>query len=84
MGGSARFGRAAGPQLKPVMEAIASRVNQVTSKAQAEGRRFSGISIHRQLLEEGYTVGVNSVYVYLRSRKRVRSRMPSRAGAVST
>jgi TniQ protein len=66
-GGSSRFGIPAGPQRSPVLETIAPRVNQLIANAKAEGRRLSGGIVHRQLLRDGYEVGINSVYVYLRT-----------------
>jgi hypothetical protein len=68
-GGSSRFGIPAGPQRSPVLETIAPRVNQLIANAKAEGGRLSGGIIYRQLLRDGYNVGVNSVYVYLRNTK---------------
>lgn len=65
-GGSARFGKQAGPKRRPVAEAIAPRINALLRKAKAEGTPLTGIAIHRQLFGEGYKVGVNSIYVYLR------------------
>lgn len=65
-GGSDRFGSPAGPRSHPVLSRIAPRVKQVLAKAIANGTRQSGISIHSQLVEEGYNVGINSVYVCLR------------------
>jgi hypothetical protein len=65
--GSARFGKPAGPKHSPVVEAIAARVNELTTGALAQGIRISGITIHKKLLSEGYEVGINSVYVCLRN-----------------
>jgi predicted DNA-binding transcriptional regulator AlpA len=65
-GGSQRFGKPAGPKRSPVIETIAARVNELLLIAKAEGVRLSGIKIHQVLLKEGYKVGINSVYVYLR------------------
>jgi AraC-like DNA-binding protein len=66
-GGSARFGKPAGPKHGPVIEAIAARVNALMTGALAQGTRISGIAIHKKLLSEGYEVGINSVYVCLRN-----------------
>ena len=67
MGGSARFGKRCGPQSRPVMEAIAPRINVWLARAKTKRVRPSGASIHRRLVHEGYKVGIASVYVYLRS-----------------
>jgi hypothetical protein len=66
VGGSPRFGSPAGPKRRPVIDTIASRVGELISSAKAQGIRMSGNAIHCQLLEEGYNVGINSVYVCLR------------------
>jgi hypothetical protein len=64
-GGSERFGKPAGPTRSPVMEMIAPRVNELLAKAKTRGRRLSGGRLHRILVNEGYKVGVASVYVCL-------------------
>jgi hypothetical protein len=66
-GGSARFGKPAGPQRSPIMEMIAPRINVWLARAKAKRIRLSGGAIHRQLVHEGYKVGIASVYVYLQS-----------------
>jgi hypothetical protein len=66
-GGSARFGSQAGPSRSPVIETIAPRVTQLLQSAKANKNRVSGGSLHKQLLDEGYDVGINSVYVCLRN-----------------
>ena len=66
-GGSARFGMPAGPRRRRVIEAIAPRVTQLVRGALGDMNRISGGSLHKQLLNEGYDVGINSVYVCLRN-----------------
>jgi len=68
-GGSPRFGSPAGPKRRPVIDTIASRVDELIASAKAQGIRMSGNAIHSQLLEEGYDVGINSVYVCLRRKQ---------------
>lgn len=65
-GGSARFGKQAGPNRRPVIELIKPRVIGLISRGKRPGKRLSGFAIHDQLLREGYNVGINSVYVCLR------------------
>jgi Fe2+ or Zn2+ uptake regulation protein len=49
-----------------VRDRIAPRVDELIANAIVHARRPSAISIHQQLLKEGFKVGINSVYVYLR------------------
>jgi len=65
-GGSARYGTQAGPSVSPVLEKISKRIDELHTEAKDLGRSLSGGKVHRQLVSEGYKVGMNSVYVYLR------------------
>jgi len=65
-GGSQRFGKPAGPRRTPVIDAIAPRVKELITEAQANGNRMSGGTIHKHLVKEGHEMGINSVYVCIR------------------
>ncbi len=65
-GGSQRFGKPAGPQRSPVIEAITSRVKELMTEAAVNGTRMSGRTIHKHLVKEGHKMGINSVYVCIR------------------
>lgn len=66
-GGSSRFGSPAGPKRTPVLNAIAPRIQELVEQAASKGKSLTGPPLHRQLLKEGYEVGINSVYVCLRT-----------------
>jgi len=66
---SSRFGSPAGNQRSPVLETISNRVEELLSEARECGIRLTGGRLHRQLLDEGYKVGINSAYVCLRTRR---------------
>jgi transposase len=64
------------PKLSPVTETVAPRIEELLE--QWRGRttpkqRLTGTRIHRQLLEEGYQVGITTVRDYLRERRRKRA-----------
>jgi hypothetical protein len=67
-GGTSRFGRPCGPNQKPVRNQVSPRIEQLVKQwsATSEGQPISGGRIHRQLVQEGYRVGINTVYVCLR------------------
>jgi hypothetical protein len=62
MGGSNRFGSPAAPRSHPVLSRIEPRVKQLLAEATVKGTRLSGLTIHRQLLKEGYEAHFNTVY----------------------
>jgi hypothetical protein len=74
-GGSPRFGSPAGPRKSPLLELISGRVKELVSEAVRCGVRLTGVNLHRQLVNEGYQVGINSVHVSLRSAKSNMRRM---------
>jgi transposase len=57
----------------PVMEMIAPRVEEILVEWRARTtakQRITGTRIHRQLVEEGYQVGLTTVRSYLREKRR--------------
>jgi transposase len=57
----------------PVMEMIAPRVEEILAEWRdhtTAKQRITGTRIHRQLVEEGYEVGVTTVRNYLREKRR--------------
>lgn len=62
IGGSNRFGSPAGPRTHPVLDKISSRVERILSESKVNATRRSGLSIHRQLLKEGFKVNINALY----------------------
>ncbi|MCA1837294.1 MAG: IS21 family transposase [Actinobacteria bacterium] len=61
------------PKPSPVMEVVAPRIEQLLEEWQGRTtpkQRITGTRIHRQLLEEGYEVGITTVRDYLRERRR--------------
>src|SRR5215208_7132929 len=57
----------------PVMEMVAPRIEQILSEwteRTTPKRRITGTRIHRQLVEEGYEVGITTVRDYLREKRR--------------
>jgi transposase len=57
----------------PVMEMIAPRVEEILAEWRdrtTAKQRITGTRIHRQLVEEGYEVGLTSVRSYLREKRR--------------
>lgn len=67
-GKSCRFGRPAGPNWQPVRKKVGPRIEQLIKKwsAQPNGQPISGQRLRRQLVKEGYRVGINTIYVCLR------------------
>src|SRR5829696_5493206 len=66
------------PQKKPspVMEMVAPRIEELLEEWQGRTtskQRLTGTRIHRQLVEEGYQVGITTVRDYLRERRRKRA-----------
>ena len=62
-----------GPRPKPVQEKIGGRIERIFEewRGRTTGKqRITGVRLHRQLVEEGCTVGLTSVYEYLRERRR--------------
>ena len=57
----------------PVMEMVAPRIEEILSEwteRTTPKQRITGTRIHRQLLEEGYEVGITTVRDYLREKRR--------------
>jgi transposase len=57
----------------PVMEMVAPRIEEILSEwseRTTQKQRVTGTRIHRQLLEEGYEVGITTVRDYLREKRR--------------
>lgn len=65
-GGSDRFGSPVGARSAPVRSAIGPRIDELIVSATINGKRLTGPPLHRELLKEGFVVGINSVYLYLR------------------
>jgi transposase len=60
-------------KLAPVMEMVAPRIEEILSEwseRTTPKQRITGTRIHRQLVEEGYGVGITTVRDYLRERRR--------------
>jgi hypothetical protein len=66
-GGSSRFGAPAGQRICPVLNKIGPRVDELVGNLSGQENRPSAVTVHGQLLKEGYAVGINSVYLYLRN-----------------
>src|SRR5215203_874560 len=57
----------------PVMEMVAPRVEEILAEWRdrtTAKQRITGTRIHRQLVEEGYEVGITTVRNYLREKRR--------------
>jgi transposase len=57
----------------PVMEMVAPRIEEILSEwteRTTPKQRITGTRIHRQLVEEGYEVGITTVRDYLREKRR--------------
>src|SRR3712207_2277243 len=57
----------------PVMEMIAPRIEEILSEwteRTTAKQRITGARVHRQLVEEGYEVGITTVRDYLREKRR--------------
>ncbi|MFY9622568.1 MAG: hypothetical protein WAQ99_22315 [Pyrinomonadaceae bacterium] len=76
-GGSARFGSPTGARSAPVRSIIGPRIDELIASATKNGKRLTAPPLHRQLLKEGYTVGICSVYVYLRN-SQIQTRIAAR------
>jgi hypothetical protein len=65
--GSARFGKPAGSNRRPVRSRIAPRIEQLGKRwsLQSPTRRISGMRMYHQLVREGYQVGLQTVYACL-------------------
>ena len=58
---------------RPVLEKVASRIDELMEEwgpRTTRKQRITGSRIHRQLIEEGYQVGITTVREYLRERRR--------------
>jgi transposase len=64
------------PKPSPVMETVAPRIEELLDHWRGRTtpkQRITGTRIHRQLVEEGYQVGITTVRDYLRERRRKRA-----------
>jgi transposase len=64
------------PKPSPVMETVAPRIEELLEHWRGRTtpkQRITGTRIHRQLVEEGYQVGITTVRDYLRERRRKRA-----------
>jgi len=62
-----------GPRERPVLEKVAPRIDVLLEQwgwRTTRKQRLTGSRIHRQLVEEGYRVGITTVREYLRERRR--------------
>ena len=68
VGGTARFGKSAGSKRQPVRAKVGPRIDQLIKMWRAKNSegRISGVQVYRQLIKEGYRVGINTIYVHLR------------------
>lgn len=68
-GKTTRFGYVQRPRPRPVLDLIGPRIDLLIKKLGTlfSAKQISGAQIFRQLVKEGYKVGICSVYVYLRS-----------------
>lgn len=65
--------REAGPRARPALELVAGRIDELLeawSRRTSAKQRITGSRVHRQLLEEGYQVGMTTVRAYLREKRR--------------
>jgi len=69
-GRSARFGRPPGPSWRPVRSKVEPRIRQLVKKWSENGKPVSGQRLRRQLVKEGYRVGINTIYICLRELRR--------------
>ena len=70
--------REKGCRARPTLEAVAGRIDELLeawSRRTSAKQRITGSRMHRQLLEEGYQVGVTTVRAYLREKRRQSSEM---------
>jgi hypothetical protein len=70
-GGSTRFGKPSGPKQRPVRAEVGPRIDQLVKKRRAKNpeRRVTGAEVYRQLVKEGYRMGINTIYVHLREQQ---------------
>jgi len=64
------------PKPSPLMRTVAPRIEELLEEWQGRTtpkQRITGTRIHRQLVEEGYQVGITTVRDYLRERRRQRA-----------
>ncbi len=64
------------PKPSPVTETVAPRIEELLDEWRGRTtpkQRLTGTRIHRQLVEEGYQVGITTVRDYLRERRRKRA-----------
>jgi transposase len=64
------------PRARPVLERVAPRIDELLESwgpRTTAKQRITGSRIHRQLVEEGYGVGVTTVRGYLREKRRQRA-----------
>lgn len=68
--------RESGPRARPVVERVARRIETLLEEwgpRTTAKQRITGARVHRQLLEEGYRVGITTVREVLAERRRQRS-----------
>lgn len=68
--------RERGPRARPALDRVAERIDELQeewSRRTSAKQRVTGSRIHRQLLEEGYEIGVTTVRSYLREKRRLAS-----------
>jgi transposase len=61
------------PKPSPVTDAVAPKIEEILKEWETRTtpkQRITGTRIHRQLVEEGYEVGITTVRDYLRERRR--------------
>lgn len=61
------------PRPRPVLEAVAPRLDQLLQEWRGRTtakQRLTGTRLHRQLVEEGYRVGITTVREYLKEQRR--------------
>jgi transposase len=64
------------PRSRPVLEKVAPRIDKLLEEwgpRTTAKQRITGSRLHRQLVEEGYEVGVTTVREYLREKRRQRA-----------
>jgi hypothetical protein len=71
-GKSSRYGQQPGSKASPVQDVIGPRIEQLIEEwhKQIPDQCITGERLHQQLIREGYRVGRNTVYVYLRQKHR--------------
>lgn len=67
-GKNSRFGRPSRRNWQLVESKVGPRIKQLVKKwsSKSQSEQISGRRLHRQLVNEGYCVGLNTIYVYLR------------------